>query len=469
LNPVAQATERGSRLLEVRNPYDGAVVGSVPMADSAAVEEALERAAALSPEWSSHERARILRAAAERVEAEREAFVVSIVRESGLARKDADREVTRAVGVLAQASAEILAARGEAVRTDVTAAATTHLGVALYEPIGVVVAITPFNRPLNQVVVKLAPALAVGNKVVLKPSEQTPLTALAFHEVLVDCGLDPGAVEVVVGDPDEVGEPLVTSPLVDMVTFTGSAAVGHAIARRIGMVKSLFELGDSGALIVMPGADLDEAARTAAAGAFATAGQSCRGVKRILAHTDVADELVERLAGYARKLRVGDPMDPATDIGTLIDEGAAKAVEARVHEAVEAGAEEVVGAERVRAQLGPIVLDAVPRDCPLVQEETFGPCAPVIRVADLDDAIDCANGTGFGLQAGIFTPDWDEAWRAAAELRVGGVVLNGGPQFDSPNIPFGGVKGSGLGREGVRFAMEEMSVRKTLVLARRQA
>jgi acyl-CoA reductase-like NAD-dependent aldehyde dehydrogenase len=466
MNPLAQETERGSRLLEVRNPYDGTVVGSVPMAEAADVEEALERADALTPRSSSHERARILGAAAERVEEEREAFVVSIVRESGLARKDAEREVTRAVGVLTQATAEILAARGEAMLTDVTAAATSHLGVALYEPIGVVVAITPFNRPLNQVVVKLAPALAVGNQVVLKPSEQTPLTALAFADVLADCGLEPGLVQTIVGDPDEVGEPLIASPLVDMVTFTGSAAVGHRIARRIGMVKALFELGDSGALIVMPGADIDEAARVAATGAFATAGQSCRGVKRILAHTDVADELVERLAEHARKLRVGDPMDPATDIGTLIDEEAAIRVEARVREAVEAGAREVLGAERAGAQLGPIVLDGVPRDCPLVAEETFGPVAPVIRVDDLRDAIDCANGTGFGLQAGIFTPDWDEAWRAASALQVGGVVVNGGPQFDAPNIPFGGVKGSGLGREGVRFAMEEMSVRKTLVLAR---
>jgi acyl-CoA reductase-like NAD-dependent aldehyde dehydrogenase len=453
-------------LLEVTNPYDGAVVGRVPMASVDDTEEALRVAGGLQPEWSSHAKSRLLGTVAEGVESGRETFVLSIVRESGLARKDAEREVTRAVGILNQAAAEVLTAHGEATRTDVTASRTPHLAVSIREPIGVIAAITPFNRPLNQVVAKLAPALASGNRVVLKPSEQTPLTALAFHELLQDCGLEEGVVQTVVGNPEEIGRILVTSPHINMLTFTGSAAVGKKIAAQIGMIRSVFELGDSGALIVMPGSDLKEAARVAAVGAFASGGQSCRGVKRIVAHNSVADKLVGYLAEHARALRVGDPLDPDTDIGTLIHEDAARAVEARVREALDVGAKEVVLSDRAGAQIGPIVLDTVPRDCPLVQEETFGPCAPVIRVEDLDEAIDCVNGTGFGLQAGIFTPDWNDAWRAGAALRVGGVVINGGPQFDSPNIPFGGVKASGLGREGVRFAMEEMSVLKTLVMTR---
>lgn len=462
--PEARVGQTSAQWLEVTNPYDGALVGRVARFTAAEVEHTVASVCQCQPDWTAHDRSHLLSASAERLEGDREDFVLSISRESGLARKDGEREVTRAVGTLRMAAAEALTCHGEAMRTDVATAQRGYIAVALREPIGVICAITPFNRPLNQIVAKLAPALAVGNRVVLKPSEQTPLTALRFVEMLRSCGLPPGAIEVVTGLPREIGPPLVTSLGINMVTFTGSMAVGRAIAKEIGMIRSTFELGDSGALVVMPGSDLGTAARIAAEGAFASAGQSCRGVKRILAHHTIADDLVRMIAEHARRLHIGDPLDPDTDIGTLIHEDAARRVEDRVGSAVEGGATIVFSSERHGAQLGPIVLDCVPRDCALVQEETFGPCAPIIRVQDLDDAIDCVNDTQFGLQSGVFTPNWADAWRAATRLRVGAVVINGGPQFDSPNIPFGGVKASGLGREGVRFAMDEMSVIKTLVL-----
>jgi acyl-CoA reductase-like NAD-dependent aldehyde dehydrogenase len=353
---------------------------------------------------------------------------------------------------------------GEAIPTDVTSARLRRVAVTTREPAGLVYAITPFNRPLNQVANKLGPALAAGNRVLLKPSERTPLTAVRFVHTLLAAGLPADRLALVTGDPAEVGGAIVDSGLADVITFTGSSAVGRRVARAAGMCRVLMELGDSGALIVMDDADLEQAAAAAASGAFATSGQSCRGVKRILVHERVAEELVARLVRHAEQLRVGDPADPNTDIGTLIDEPAAVEVERRVVEAVSGGARVVSGGQRRGAQFAPTVLDRVSRGALLVREETFGPVAPVIRVTSLDDAIQCVNEVRYGLQAGIFTQRLDDVLRAGRELAVGTVIANGGPQFEAPNIPFGGVKDSGLGREGVRYAMQEMSTVKTLVL-----
>jgi len=267
----------------------------------------------------------------------------------------------------------------------------------------------------------------------------------------------------VTGDPRQIGEALVTCPDVDMITFTGSRAVGERIAKLAGMIRMTFELGDSGALIVLDDADLELAARTGAKGAFATAGQSCRGVKRFLVADPVADRFAELLVEEAEKLTFGDPGSAQTDIGCLIDEAAAREVADRVSDATAAGAKLLYGPARQGAVLGPQVVDLVPRDCTLVQEETFGPCAPIVRITDLDDAIDWLNSGQYGLQTGVFTANLHHAFKAARELRSGAVIINDGPQFESPFIPFGGVKKSGLGREGARFAIEEMTTVKTIV------
>lgn len=448
---------------DVVNPYDGTVAGQV---DQGSADQALAAAAAAKAHQSdltAYDRAEILAATAARIEAEAEDFVTSICRESGLTVKDGRKEVGRAVGLLRFCAEEAKRITGESMLTDVNEARLRNFAATLREPIGLVCAITPFNRPLNQVVVKLAPAIAANCSIVLKPSEKTPLTGIKFVQTLIDCGLPPAMIGVVTGDPREIGDALVSSADVDMITFTGSSAVGEHIARTCGMIRTAFELGDAGALIVLEDADLAAAAKAAAAGAYSTAGQSCRGVKRILVAEQVGDAFVDLLKTETEKLVVGDPMDPATDIGALISEQAAIAVERRVDDAVAAGAELVHGGQRDGAQYWPTVIDRVDRADPLVAEETFGPCAPIIRITDMDDAIDCTNGTAFGLQTGVFTRDIGRAMQAARALKVGAVIINGGPQFESPNIPFGGVKKSGLGREGVKYAIQEMTVVKTIV------
>lgn len=452
-----------SRKTQVKNPYSGEIVGHVFQASR---EEAL-RAAADAKKFRSSltafERYEILMKTAAAVEKDAEGFVASISSESGMCLKDARKEVQRAVGLLRVSAEEAKRIGGESIFTDAVAGAKRNLAVTIREPIGLVLAITPFNRPLNQVVVKLGPALAAGNSVILKPSEKTPLTALKIARALLDAGLPPRMLSVVTGDPREIGDALITSPDVNMITFTGSKEVGHHIARSAGMIKTTFELGDSGALIVMEDADLKKAAEAAAQGAYGNAGQSCRGVKRILVHKKVEAAFIEALKIETLKLKVGNPGLGDTDIGTLISEAAAAAVEDRIKDAVAKGARVVCGGKREKAQHHPTVIAGVPRDCDLVMKETFGPAAPVVVVESMEDAVAYINAGDCGLQTGVFTKDMDRAFYAAERLQVGAVIMNNGPQFDSPYIPFGGVKTSGLGREGIKYAIEEMTTVKTVV------
>jgi acyl-CoA reductase-like NAD-dependent aldehyde dehydrogenase len=453
-----------ARVSDIRSPWDGKVAGVVACATAAQALEATRLAKGYRCTLSAFERSTVLALTADRIATQAEEFARSIVAESGLALKEARREVVRAITQLRVCAEEAKRITGECMETDVTSTNGRNIAFTLREPVGMVLAITPFNRPLNQVVVKLGPAIAAGCSVVLKPSEKTPLTAIKFVRTLIDCGLPAEMVAVVTGDPSEIGDALTGSPDVDMVTFTGSAMVGEHIARRVGMIRTAFELGDSGALIVMEDADLAAAAKAAGPGAFATSGQSCRGVKRLLVHESVADTFAAMLAKEAGKLKVGDPWDPATDMGTLISEAAAVEVEDRVAAAVATGAKVLAGHRRQSAQYWPTVIDHVDHATALVQSETFGPCAPVVRITNFDHAMESANATAFGLQTGIFTRDIGRAMTAIRTLRTGAVIVNGGPQFEAPNIPFGGVKKSGLGREGVKYAIQEMTIVKTVVL-----
>ncbi len=454
----------GVGVAEVRNPYTDEVVGTVVRASPEQALEAARGLAGVRSELTAYDRSDILAATAELLHRERDDFANTISQESGLAIMDARREVDRATAQLRYCAEEGKRITGEAIRTDVTSARQRRLAITTREPIGVVCAVTPFNRPLNQVVTKVAPAIAANNRVVVKPSEKTPLSAIRFVDALLRSGLPSDMIALVCGEPGELVDALVHSGHIDMLTFTGSTRVGRLLAASAGMIRQTYELGDSGALVIMADADIPAAVAAATAGAFATSGQSCRGVKRIIAHGDVADEFARELAAAASDLVVGDPGDPATDIGTLIDRDAASEVEARVARAVAAGARVLCGARRVGAQYWPTVLDHVPRDADLVRLETFGPTAPVIRVKDFSEAVEVVNDTRYGLQAGIFTNNLDHARRAAELFDVGAVVVNGGPQFESPNIPFGGVKDSGIGREGARYAIEEMTRVKTFVI-----
>lgn len=447
----------------VWNPFRKEIVGYASQATREQTLAAARQAKAYESTLTAYDRFEILDNTAAQIEREEEEFVGQIVAECGACVKEARKEVRRAVTLLRVCAEEAKRITGEAIPTDATADRKRNLAVTVRVPVGLVCAITPFNRPLNQVVVKLGPAIAANNSVILKPSEKTPLTAVKFVKCLIANGLPARMVSVVTGDPSEVGEALVTSPDIDMITFTGSRAVGERIARSAGMIRMTFELGDSGALIVLDDADLAVAADVAAKGAFATAGQSCRGVKRLLVHADVADRFAALLVDEAKKLRFGDPYSAHNDIGCLIDEAAARVVEDRVEESVASGAKLLYGPAREGAVLGPRVLDFVPRDSRLVCEETFGPCAPIVRVAGLDEAIECVNSGDYGLQTGVFTASIHRALQAAQRIRSGAVIINDGPQFESPFIPFGGVRKSGLGREGARFAIEEMTTVKTIV------
>jgi len=450
------------RRLPVHNPWNGELVDTVSMDSPADVEAAIAAVAAYDHRLEPGERGRILRAAAAALETRGEELARGITLESGVPIKAARKEIARSRGNLLVAAEEAERLHGEALR--ITGAGGAKLCPTLLEPVGVVCAITPFNRPLNQVVVKLAPAIAANNGVVLKPSEKTPLTALAFARLLLDCGLPEDMLSVVTGDPAEISDALLTSPRVDMVTFTGGVEAGEAIARRVGLKKIAMELGGNDPLFVLADADLDAAVRLAVAGAYSTAGQSCRGVKRVLVADEVADDFVPRLVEASRQVQVGDPFDDDTVVACLISEEAARRVEERCGAAVADGAELLLGGGRRGSVVPPTVLDRVSPASDLVVHETFGPVAPVLRFTDLDEAVQIANGTIYGLQAGVVTRDLAAFMSLARRLRVGAVNLMEGPQFGSPHIPFGGVKKSGIGREGIAYAMREMSTVKTLVL-----
>jgi putative phosphonoacetaldehyde dehydrogenase len=456
----------GEETVEVRSPWDGRVVGRVADDGAEDLSRAVATVAAYDRGLDVGARAGILTTAARLLADRREELADLITAEAGTCAGDSRKEVDRAVANLRVAGEECSRIRGETI--EITAGGTPRLALTLRDPVGTIAAITPFNRPLNQVVVKVAPALAMNNGIVVKPSEKAPLSALVLAGILHDSGLPANMLAVVTGRPDTVGTALVAHPAVDMVTFTGSVATGEAIARAAGMRKLHLELGGNDPLIVLADADLERAARLAVAGAFGNAGQSCRGVKRIICVAEVADAFAELLLARVRRLRCGDPADRETDVGPVISAEAAAVVAGRIEAAVADGARLLHGGGHEGAVVPPAVLDHVDAGSELVVAETFGPVAPIIRVADADAAVAVANSTPYGLQAGVLTQNFPAFLEIASRLRVGAVALDDGPNFDSPHIPFGGVRKSGIGREGIAYSMAEMSTVKTVVLPRAQ-
>lgn len=454
------AVHPSSDELTVRNPWNGETVGVVARDTVAQLDEAIQGVRSAWRPLRPDRRAAILGQAAQLIRARSGELAELISRESGVCIAETRKETERAAANLIVAATETERLRGESIPVP----GQDRLALTKFEPIGIVAAITPFNRPLNQVVVKVAPAVAAGCAVVLKPSEKTPLTALAFAEILLEAGLPAENLVVTTGAPGVLGPALAGHPDIDMVTFTGSVHTGRAVSVAAAGKKILLELGGNDPLIVLPDADLALAVQLAGQGAFATAGQSCRGIKRVIVVGAAADDLVAGLVEAARRKQAGDPLDPATDVGPLVSEEAAITVERRIGDAVAANAKLLLGGDRRGPLITPAVLDNVPADAELVVEETFGPVAPVIRVADTAAAIRVANSTRYGLQAGVVTADVAEFTEIAAALRVGAVNLNAGPHFDSPHIPFGGVKSSGIGREGIPYSIREMSTVKTITL-----
>lgn len=451
--------------IAVRSPFTGELVGEAPSSGPEQVRSALNAGAAYENQLSRHERSQLLFAVAERVRELEPELATLISRESGLCLKDTRHEVARVVDVFRFAAIEALHDDGEAFAGDVTQNGRERRAYTMRVPVGLVAGITPFNHPLNQVAHKVAPAIAAGAPIVLKPSERTPLAALRLADVLVEVGLPAPAAQVVCGEPASTVDEFLAHDGVEVISFTGGVAVGRSIAERLGYRRAILELGGNDPLLVLADADLDEAARLAVQGAFQNSGQRCTAVKRIIAIDQVADELAERIVDRTRRLRVGDPLDDQTDVGTVIDEPAARSIETRIRAAVDAGAELLWGGERDGALLVPAVLDWVPPDAELVARETFGPVAPIIRVGDLDAAIATANATPYALSSGVCTFDWRAIARCIRELRAGTVNVREVPGWRTELTPFGGTGDSGLGvKEGVREAIRAMSFTKLYTL-----
>ncbi len=451
--------------IPVHSPYTGELVGEVPISSADQVSAALDAGADYRDGLSRYERSEILLRVATRLLDRREQLALLITSESGLCLKDSTHEVGRAADVFRFAGIEALRDDGEAFAGDVSAHGRNRRAHTMRVPVRLVGAITPFNHPLNQVAHKLAPAIAAGAPIVCKPSEKVPLSAIELLAVIREAGLPDAAAQIVCGDPAAILDQYLHHPALDVISFTGGVAVGKSIADRLGYRRAVLELGGNDPLLVLADADLEEAATLAVQGAFKNSGQRCTAVKRIIAVEAVADELAERIEAGAGALRCGDPMDPATDVGTVIDEAAAIRIEARIRDAVAAGARLLSGGERDGALLTPAVLDHVAPEVPLVAEETFGPVAPIIRVRDLDDAIATANATPYALSSAVCTFDWRAISRCIRELRAGTVNIREVPGWRTEVTPFGGLGDSGLGvKEGVREAMRAMSFTKLYTL-----
>lgn len=456
-----------SERIEVLNPYNGAVVGTVPAARPEHVRDAFAKAKAFKPKLTRYERQQILLRAAEFLRDRKEQFARIITAESGLCWKDSLYEASRAYDVYSFAGQLTIKDDGETYACDISPQGKQRKIFTTRMPLGgVISAITPFNHPLNMVSHKLAPAIATNNRVVLKPTELTPLTALALADVLYEAGLPPEMLSVVTGNPSTMGDSMITDPDCDLITFTGSVRVGKYIADKAGYRRIVLELGGNDPLIVMEDADLDKAAELAVQGATKNSGQRCTAVKRILVVEKVADEFSKLVLAKAKRLKAGDPMDPATDVGTVIHERAAKSFEQRVNDAVAKGAVLLHGNDRKGALYPPTVVDKVPYDCELVHEETFGPVIPMIRCPnDIAEVIRISNSTAYGLSSGVCTNRLDYITRFINELEVGTVNVWEVPGYRIEMSPFGGIKDSGLGyKEGVVEAMKSFTNVKTYSL-----
>ena len=450
---------------EVRSPYSGEVVGRVPRVGAEVTRQALSAAeVALRTPLPAWQRAEILERTAALLLERTEPLARLMVQETGKPIQAARVEVQRASFTYRMSAVEARTLTGEQVAIDAAPLGEGKVGFTVRRPIGVVAAITPFNFPANLVAHKIAPALAAGCPVVLKPAPQTPMSAIALAELEVEAGLPAGWLNVVLGPEAEIGDVLLEDPRVAMITFTGSAAVGWMLRDRAPRKHVALELGNTTPVIVAADADLDLAAQRLARTAFAFAGQACTSVQRIYVQRDVHDAFLERFLPLAQALKVGDPHDESTDVGPVIDPAALERIRLWIEEAVSAGAEVLAGGELEGGLLRPTVLGSVSAEMRVCKDEVFGPLVSVIAYDDLDEAIDACNGSDFGLQAGIFTRDLHTAYAAVDRLTFGGVIVNESPSWRVDHMPYGGVKASGLGKEGPSSAVREMTLERLVVM-----
>ncbi|MEY3080763.1 MAG: phosphonoacetaldehyde dehydrogenase [Pseudomonadota bacterium] len=453
-------------VVPVHYPYTNEVIGTVPAGTAEHAAKAFEIARNYKPKLTRYERQQILFRTAELIRSRKDQLSDLITLELGLSKKDSLYEVGRAYDVYSLAGQLCILDDGQIFSCDLTPQGKPRKIFTKREPVGVISAITPFNHPLNMVSHKVAPAIATNNCVVAKPTELTPLTCIALADILYEAGLPPEMFQVVTGWPDDIGDEMVTNGNIDIITFTGGVRVGKIIAGKAGYKRAALELGGNDPLIILDDlsdADLDKAAELAVAGATRNSGQRCTAVKRILVQERVADKFVEKVLAKAKGIRFGDPMDPNTDLGTVVHELAARTFEDRVHKAAEQGAKILYNPGRQGALLPPITVDFVPHQSELVFEETFGPIVPIVRVPnDDDEVIRISNSTPFGLSSGVCTNNLSRITKFIEGLNVGTVNIWEVPGYRIEMSPFGGIKDSGNGvKEGVMEAMKFFTNVKT--------
>ena len=462
---IGGAQIESGQWLDVHNPYSNDLVGRVAAIDATTAGKILHQTHATTFDLSRHDRALILNRMADAIEDRGDEISRLITDESGLCLKDTAYEASRVCDVLRFAAIKALDDDSQVFPCDISKNGRPRRIYTTRQPLNLIAAITPFNHPMNQVVHKIAPAIATNNSVVLKPSEKTPLAAYYLAQLALECGLPPDMLNVINGTAPQIPDLLVTHALVDMVTFTGSSAVGRSIAERAGYKRLILELGGSSALLVLEDADIEEAVAITIAGLFKNSAQRCTAIRRLLVHNSLAERFAEKLVAATTAIKYGDPYDPDNDMGTVINEEAAIEIEGRVDDALSKGALLLTGHKRDGALYAPTVLDHVENSYPLVAQETFGPVAPILRFDTLDQAISIANDTPYGLAGGVVSNHWPSIQRVISELEVGTVNVNEAPSYRLEWTPFGGIKDSGLGyKEGVIETMKAMTNIKTYSL-----
>lgn len=458
--------KHGERTARVVNPFTGQTIAEVVQAEEAEVEQAIAStasAAAAMGKLPAHARYNVLQQIAALLYRRRDELASLITAEAGKPIVDAKREVSRAVQTFTVAAEESRRIPGDVIPLDWTPGTDSYLGIMRRVPIGPILGITPFNFPLNLVAHKVAPALAAGNPILIKPAPQTPLTALLLGEIALEAGVPPGGLNVVPCD-NVLAERMVTDPRFNLLSFTGSAAVGWILKAKCGKKKVTLELGGNAGVVIEPDADLELAAQRCAAGGFGYAGQTCISVQRVFVHQSVVETFTTKLLKHVARLKAGDPTDETTAIGPVIDQGAAHRIENWIGDAVAAGAQLLLGGKRMGSVVEATVLTNVTPQMKVSCEEVFGPVVTVTPYRQLRDAIDLLNQSAYGLQAGLFTQDVNKIFYAFRHLEVGAVLANEIPTFRADHMPYGGVKDSGLGREGISAAIEDMTEPRLLVL-----
>ncbi len=452
--------------MDVINPYDGSVIETVAESGEADVRAAIGRASEVAGQMAgmtANNRATILSKAASIIEQDANAIARTMTLESGKPIKSSRGEVARCVETFTFAADAARSLHGETIPLDAAKTGAGKIGYYMRVPVGVVGAITPFNYPLNLVAHKVAPAVAAGCPIVLKPNPATPLTSLHLADIMREAGLPDGAFSVVVGGAD-VGDWLVTDPRIAMITFTGSVPVARAISKNVGLRRATFELGGNAATVIDASANLDAAISKTVTGGFSYSGQVCISVQRIYVERSRYAEFRDKYVAEANKLVMGDPLDDKTDLGPMLNDGACQRIDLWINEAVAGGASVIAGGKRDGRMYQATVIEDAKPDMKVMREEVFGPVVCLIPFDDFELALDAVNDSPFGLQAGVYTRDLNHALLATQKLNVGGVMINDVPTFRVDQMPYGGMKESGVGREGPRFAIEDMTTLKLIVM-----